>query len=390
MAFESRSTVLPSLPAPALLLASAIGVAVCVAGVVLRPAEFWPGYLAAYVFWLGITIGCVGIRLLHELTGGQWGLGIARETAAAAAQVPLLALAFIPLLFGAEGLYGESAHPSWNQHQADYLARGAWTGRAILYFILWWLAAWGYGFERQRRRPDPPHWTVPRMAALGLCMYWVTVTFAAVDWLMALEPRWSSTIYGAIVGMAFAVSGMAAAILFRRLIVRSGVEVPTVTQWHDVGNMLLATVLMWVYFAFSQFLIVWSGDLPQEVVWYQRRNDGVMHWLTLGLILFHFFVPLGLLVCRDVKRNGTRLAQVAVLLLLMRLVELAWFVWPAFSAHRGWMLLFQCAAFAAIGGLWCWMVSRRQARLYELVPVLAPAPRPEAYATPEHGGEAAR
>jgi hypothetical protein len=201
----------------------------------------------------------------------------------------------------------------------------------------------------------------PRLAARlealggpGLILYGIVVTFSAVDWVMSLEPTWFSTIYGLIFMVVQATQALAFAVLVVRMLAGheplAGVVKPQ--QFNDLGNLLLAFVMLWAYLGFAQFLIIWSGNLKDEITWYASRASGGWAALAVILIVFHFAVPFLLLLIRDLKRKTQVIARIAGLLILMSLVDVYWLVAPAFEAHGPRFHPTHLLAVVGIGGLW--------------------------------------
>ncbi|MEX0711501.1 MAG: hypothetical protein WD278_04085 [Pirellulales bacterium] len=355
------------------LLVGLVGAGLCAFGAWSEPESFYPAWLVAYLFWLGIALGCLAISMLHHLTGGAWGRVIRRVVESGAATLPLLALLFLPVWLGMEHLY------VWAQSgvvEADPLLAGksrylnveSFGTRAVAYFAIWsalalwsnrWSATTDASAEARRQRP------LQLLSGPGLILYGLTVTFASIDWAMSLEPHWYSSMYGVLFIGGQAVSGMSAATLTvialgRR---RPWSESATPERLNDLGNLLLAFVMFWSYVGFMQYLIIWSGNLPEETPWYANRTAGGWQLLAWCLIVFHFAVPFLLLLSRRTKRAPARLATVLVVLLVMRLVDLFWLVMPAFHPEGIRVHWLHVAAPVAIGGLWlavfAWRLSAR-------------------------------
>jgi hypothetical protein len=365
------------------LIIGAAAAAACAIGAFLNPAQFFRSYLTGYLLWLGISLGCLAILMLQHLSGGIWGFVIRRPLEAATRVFPLLALLFIPLLFGLHQLYpwadaARVAEDPLLQHKAAYLNVTGFVARAVFYFALW------CGLAHLLSRWSLEQDQVPRAAlrdrmqgfsAVGLLVYGFTTTFSAIDWVMSLDPHWYSTIYGMLFMAGGAVGGMALVIAMASLLAKyrpmSDILVPD--HFHDLGKLLLAFVMIWAYFAFSQFLIIWSGNLPEEITWYHVRLAGGWRWVGLALLLFHFVLPFLLLLSRDLKRQGRALALVAAAVLAMRYVDLYWMVAPSFpqaatGLHFHWLDL---AAPLAVGGLWL-AEFLRQLKSRPLVPLNDP------------------
>lgn len=362
------------------LIAGGVGAVLCLLGLVLSPAYFFRAWLVGWVFWMGVTLGCLAIFMLNHLTRGAWGLVVRRVLEAASRTLPLLLILFIPIAFGMRELY-EWARPEVVRgdelllHKQAYLNPTFFFIRLIVYFLIWGGFAWILNrlSLRQDREADPA--LARRMqliAAFGIVGYCLAVTFAAVDWLMSLQPHWYSTIYGVYLMGSQGLSALAFLIVVALFLSRrepmSGVLQPR--HFHDWGNLLFAFVMLWAYFSFSQFLIIWAGNLPEEISFFLPRTRGGWGYVAIAIVLFHFAVPFVLLLSRDLKRNAGRLAVVAVLMLVMRWAELLWQVEPAFPASERnaafyWLYL---AAPVAIGGFWLfWFV--RELKKRPLLPV---------------------
>jgi hypothetical protein len=344
------------------LIVGVIGLGLCGVGAFFRADQFFQSYLLAFLFWTGVALGCLGIVMLHILSGGAWGIAIRRVLESGMRTLPLMLVLFLPLLFGLQNLY-EWARPeavvddALLRHKSGYLSAPAFLIRSALYFAVWISAAllmtkW----SREHDRTADPR-LLQRLRFLsgpGLVLYVLTITFASIDWVMSLEPHWYSTIYGVHFMGGHALSAFAFAILFTGLLAHheplSNVLVPS--HFNDLGNLLLAFVMLWAYFSFSQWLIVWSANLPEEVIWYVRRTQGGWQWIALALMVFHFAVPFFLLLLRGIKRRVPALCAVAAAIVFMRLVDLFWYTAPVFHSehfHLHWM---DIAAPLGLGGLW--------------------------------------
>jgi hypothetical protein len=343
------------------------------AGAVITPQEFFRAYLVAFLYWGGIALGCLALLMLHHLVSGRWGFVVQRFLEAAARTLPVLALLFLPLLFGLEHLYPwarpeAAAADALLRHKLPYLNVPFFVLRAALYFGVWsglalLLTRWS---AAQDRTGDPllvrP---MKRLSGPGLALYGLTVTFAAMDWGMSLEPHWYSTMYGVIFVVGQGLLGLAFVIVLAALFAarRPLAGALTADRLHDIGNLLLAFVMLWAYIGFSQYLIIWSGNLPEEVPWYLSRLRGGWAGVALSLVLFHFAVPFCLLLSRVTKRRTTALVAVAVGMLAMRLLDLFWLVTPAFHPGGVRVHWLDPVAFLAVGGLWIgtfvWQLKRR-------------------------------
>jgi hypothetical protein len=306
-------------------------------------SQFFQSYLMAYMFCLGITLGCLALGMVHQLSGGAWGVVLRRPIGAAARIMPVLTLLFLPILAGMQRLYAWTdadivAADEAMRHRQLYLNVPFFIVRAAIYFVVWngisyVLARW----SREQDRTGDPRIArrMQRVSAGGLVAYGLTITFASFDWLMSLEPDWFSTIYGVLIIGGQGLSALAFLILVIAWLSRRPPlnAIISADHFHDVGNLTLAFVMLWAYFAFSQYLIIWSGNLPAEIAWYQHRLQTGWRAVALLLVLFHFAVPFVVLLSRTVKREPMMLARVAGAILVARLVDLFWLVAPGF--HRG-------------------------------------------------------
>lgn len=344
------------------LVVGAVGLLLCLGGALLSPSQFFQSYLFAYLFWVGVALGCLAIVMLHHLTGGAWGLVIRRILEAAAMTLPLMAVLFVPLLFGLHDLYlwarpAAVASDASLQHKSLYLNVSFFVIRAVVYFVAWIVMAyllrrWSLR-QDQTANPDLSR-RLRLLSGPGLALYGLTVTFASVDWVMSLEPHWFSTIYGMLVAIGQWLTGMAFVIVILALLAKSPPlsDVLSPELFHDLGNLLFAFIFIWAYLAFSQFMLIWSGNLTEEIPWYLHRMAGGWKWIALVLIAFHFAVPFLLLLSRDIKRSAGALSAVAVAIVFIHLVNQFWMVAPAFSPnglHLHWL---DIVAPAGIGGIW--------------------------------------
>ena len=342
------------------------------AGYTVAPERFFRSWLIGWVFVFGIALGAWAVLLVHTLSRGAWGLVISRTLGAAARTIPLFALFAVPVLLGLKTLYpwadaARSAHDEILHHQSKYLNIPFFLGRLALYFVVWAGGAFLVtGLSRRQDSSDDPALVERKMQAVAgpaLILHILAVSFFAVDVLMSLNPHWFSTIYGLYLLGGQAVSGMAFLILVALFLSRREPmsRVLKATHVHDWGKLLLAFMMLWSYFAFSQFIIIWSGDLPEEIGFYKDRFVGGWGAVALGLVLFHFAVPFLLLLSRDLKRDVKKLSVVAALLLVMRWVDIWWLALPAFSPKQLSFHWLDVATPVAMGGLFLWVFTRQLA-----------------------------
>ena len=337
-----------------------VGFLICLAGGAVDLPQLYRSYLVAWLFWLSVTLGCWAWMLIYNLTGGGWGRATHAIMRAAAAPLPLLALLFLPLVTNLEVLYpwarpGEVASDPLLQHKQPYLNVPFFLGRTAGYFLVWLVMAWLVrlcegqfllqgGEDRARR--------LRRTSAIGLLLYATTITFASIDWCMSLEPHWYSAIYGILFMIGQGLTGLAFMVSIATCLPQRTTEPQVAAHRIDLGKLLLAFTMLWAYVSFSQYLIIWYGNIPEEVVWYERRLEHGWQWFALSLVVLQFALPFFLLLSRDAKEQRQKLAKVALLLLAMRWVELVWLIEPAFERSGMYVPWLDLAAAAALGGLW--------------------------------------
>jgi len=343
-------------------LVGGIALLVCLIGGFVDPERLFRSYLFAYVYWAGIAIGSLAIIMLHHLSGGGWGMMIRRLLEAATRTLPVVAALFLPLMLGMKPLY-EWARPEVVeadkilQLKASYLNVPFFLLRTLFYFSCWiGLAHFLSRWSRQQDETGDPALAgkMETMSGPGLVLFGAKVTFASFDWVMSLEPHWFSTVFGLsfMVGQVLTAFPFAIAMTAYLSSRKPMSEAVTAGHFHDLGKLTLAFVMLWAYLSFSQFLIIWSGNLPEETPYYIKRLTGGWQYFQLALILFHFALPFFLLLSRSLKRSGSKLVKVAGLILLMRFVDLYLQIIPAVhhaELHFSWMDL---AAPIGIGGLW--------------------------------------
>lgn len=346
------------------ILLGFLGLAGGVLGAWRNPRQFFISYLAAYVFWLGLSLGCLGVAMMHHLTGGRWGFIARRLLEAGFMTLPLMVLLFLPILLGLRWLYpwaqptiSAMAGPEILRNQTLYLNVPGFCARTVVFMLVWLVLA--LCLRRSSLQQDLTESPTPtiRLRALsgpGIVIYPVTVTFAFIDWLMSIEPDWYSTMFMVIILIGQILSAFAWITLLLFWLSRDAPFAGVLNRlhFHNLGNLLLAFVVFWTYVTFSQCLIIYSGNLPQEINWYLHRIAGGWKWIVWMLVLFHFFVPFFLLLFRVMKQSSTRLAAIAALVLVAHAIEAYWLVEPAFfqkSLHLHWL---DFVLFAGVGGSW--------------------------------------
>ncbi len=349
-------------------LVGLIGMAV---GFASDHAQFYKSYLLGYVFVLGIPIGSLALLMIHHLSGGRWSLALRRTFEASSRTLPLMAVLFLPIIFGIHDLYHWShadvvANDAILRHKAPYLNQSGFIIRAVVYFVIWsflalMLARWSAQQDTERFPLD----RFNKISGPGMLILGLTVTFASVDWVMSLDAHWFSTLFGLwfLVGMALtalAFSIVVAALLHNNANVAKALSTD---RFHDYGTLLYAFIMLWAYLSYSQFLIIWSANLPEEIPYYLRRFGDGWQGVTLVVVAGHFVLPWLLLLFRSNKRTTRRLVAVACFMLVMRFLDVFWLIAPwvkqgAFGVH--WM---DIAAVLGVFGLWvgafCYLLKGR-------------------------------
>lgn len=349
-------------PAALALGAGLLGVAVSCVGLFTAPSDFFRALLVCFNYVAALGLGCLVLLMIHHLTGGRWGSLVERVLRAGVDTLPLVALLLVPVCFGLDDLYPWAREHVIStdpllQKKLPYLEEWFFVMRQAIYVVLVGGVVLLLG-----RWPG-------QASAGGLVVVGLVLTFASLDWMMALEPAWYSTIYSLLTATTYLVAAMALVVFtvtFAAGRVRGSLAAKD-TQ--DLGNLLLAFIMLWVYAAYSQYLVMWAGNLPEEIVWYVRRTHTSWRWLVLALIVLHVALPFLLLLSRRSKRSRATMLAVSGLLLLMRLVDFHWMIDPALApdgVHLHWLDL---SMLIAVGGLWLavylWRLERRGASIQE-------------------------
>ena len=366
------------------LVVGGLGLLAGAAGAVMNPDQFFRSWLVGFLFCLGLSAGSLALLMLQHMSGGQWGLIGRRIFEAASRTLPVVALLFVPLLFGLPKLFIWAqpevvSHDAVLQQKAPYLNVPFFIGRAVLYFVVWLVCAWflnkwSAAQDRGEVAVTPADSRRFRVvSAPGLLAYALTMTFASVDWIMSLDPPWYSTIFGLLLvgGQGLAAFSLVIAILALLATTEPIASHLSTRHFHDLGKLLLAFVMLWAYFSFSQFLIIWAGNLPEEIPWYVERIRGGWGAVSLLLVFGHFALPFVLLLSRDLKKNRATLAAVAVSILVMRYVDLLWLVAPNFEHHGFPIHWMDVAIPVGLIGIWL-SVFTRNLRSRTLLPLNDP------------------
>ena len=386
----SQRLVLAMLP---IAMVGIVGIVLTIVGGLVRPDQFFRSWLFAWIFWLGVSLGSMGVVMLHHLVGGGWGYLIRRFGEIAMMCIPLLAILFIPIILGVRHLYPWAvpdlvAHDPVLKHKVEHwLTWPFWTLRSVIILIAFTLMALSLqtrSLERQGVNAEPVLARLRRVSAGGMVFYFILMSIGAIDWIMSREAHWYSTVFGFIVCISQAVSGACFLIM---MLWAFHDEEPLKRIMHpnylnDLGNVLLTFVILWAYLSFAQFLVIWVGNIQDEITWYIQRTDGGWRFVAAALIAFHFLVPFIILLMRPMKRKMGRLACVAAGLFFMHAIDELYWVTPADPQGQAWGFgrwIFaegmNLCAFVGIGGVWLaaflWLLdSRPLLPVGDRVPVL--------------------
>jgi hypothetical protein len=347
------------------------GVAASVAlglGYIQSRAAFFSAYLQGFLLCLGMALGSMIIWMVHSLLGGRWGEPIERIFRGAVRTLPLVVVFFLPILAGISDLYSWTnsdlvKHDEILLAKQWYLNRPFFVGRAIFFLTVWVILAQGLkrrAAEAVGKKPGSP--AVRRLqkwCAVGIPAYGLTITFAAIDWVMSLEPHYMSTIFGLLIGVGQFLGGFAFAVAVALLF--PGEAAPDEIESQklvDLGNLLLMAVMLWAYLSYSQYLVNWAGQIATEVLWYNLRT-GWWQWLGAWLIVGNFALPFVFLLFRRIKKDRRWMLAVTLWLIISRYFDIVWLVRPNFSPTVVWL---DAVAPVALGGLWfgafLWILER--------------------------------
>lgn len=358
-----------------------VGLGLLALGYSTSHEHFFRSYLIAFVFWTGVALGSLAWSMIHHLSGGAWGVVTRRVFEASSRTVPFMALLFLPIAFGMQELY-IWARPEMVavdkilQFKAPYLNVPFFLTRAAVYFVIWTILAYtlsAWSLQQDRGYDEKRAVRMARLSGGGLVIYALTIFFMSVDWMMSVDPYWYSTIYGILFMGGQGLSAMAFTIAVVVLLARTAPMSTIIgpNHLHDMGKLLLAFVMLWAYFQFSQFLIIWSGNLPEEIPWYLIRMKGGWGWVSVFLIVGHFALPYVLLLNRDLKRTGGTVATIALLIIAMRFVDLFWLLGPEHGKELLSVHWLDFVAPIAVGGIWValflWQLGTRS-----LIPINEP------------------
>jgi hypothetical protein len=328
---------------------------------------FFQAYIIAFCFWIGASLGSLGFLELHFLVGSRWGLAIRRILEASAGTIWLMGILFIPLLLGLSNIFpwakpGYVPTVAWPAFQNAYLYLPFFIVRAVIYFAVWILMAANINRLSARRAAAGPGETALKdrlqgLGAVGLILYVLTMSFAAIDWLMSLQPSWVSTGFGLIIIMGQVLTGLSFAVMVLNLLPglslgKRWTSATTPIPYKDLGALLLTLVAGWAYLAYFQLLIIWAGNLPRETNWYVDRTTGGWLAVAIFVVIFQFVIPFAILVSMRARHNLRVLAWLGAILFLTYLVNMFWTIKPAFFPGQFSISWLDIVMPVAMGGLW--------------------------------------
>jgi len=300
--------------------------------------RFLQSYLFAFSFFLTLVLGALFFVLITHLTRAGWSATLRRLAENLAVCMWLVLALFVPIVLGLGHLY-QWAQPEFVagdtllQGKAVYLNPTFFTLRWAFYFLVWiGLAQFFYRVSGQQDKTGDPDLTLrmERVSAPGTLLFSLTITFASFDLLMSLDAHWFSTIFGVYFFAGIAMSFFALLALIVIVFQQFGVlqHSVTVEHLHALGKLTFGFVVFWAYIGFSQYMLIWYGNLPEETGWYERRQEGAWLWASLVLLIGHFFVPFLFLLSKHVKRRKGLLAAGAAWVLAMHAFDLYWIIMP--------------------------------------------------------------
>jgi hypothetical protein len=338
-----------------------VGLVACIAGWVMESDQFYRSYLVGYFFWFGVSLGSLALLMVQHASGGAWGIVIRRILEASSRTLPFMVVLFIPIVIGMHSLYQwddparVAADPILQKKQI-FLNPTFWIARVLIYFAIWNLFMYllnKWSILEDKEGGFKYATIMEKLSAPGIVVYVFTITFAVTDWVMSLTPHWFSTIFGfmAVVGEGLSTFAFSITVLALLTSVPPMSDVVTKKHLHDLGKLMLAFVMLWAYMNFSQLLIIWAGNLPEEITWYTTRLQHGWWWVGLTLLVFHFVVPFLLLLSQPLKRNPRTIMAIAIFVIGIRMVDIFWLVEPNFNTagfHVSWL---DFAALLGVGGI---------------------------------------
>src|SRR5579863_4922602 len=347
-----------------LLLAVLISVIACVAGYINDPVRFHQSYIIAFSYVAAAGLGAFFFVMVQYLTGSAWSVTMRRIMENIMITLPACAILFIPVAFGLKDIY------PWADHVANpfagtkgaYLTENFFVARTYIYFLLW--SIWIFSIYHQSTKQDTERSArqmnlIARWSAPGLFLAVVVGTLASYDWLMSLEPHWYSTIFGLYILSGGALTFMSFVTLICMGFRRAGILKNSITieHYHDLGKWLFALTAFYTYMAFSQYLLIWYANLPEETIWYRHRSVGGWLGVSLAMPFIRFLIPFFTMLSKPAKRSLNMIAALAIWSIVVEYIDLYWVVMPTYfktGPQLSWMDFATLAATLSICGLVFW------------------------------------
>jgi hypothetical protein len=364
-----------------MLLIGGLGLAASVAGYFVDSAQFFHSWLASAIYWLSISLGALFFVLLHYLVGAKWSVVLRRLAENLASPLIFLAICMAVILFGLKELFHWAdpeivATDHLLQGKAGYLNQTFFIIRMVGYFLIW-IVLWRFLFSGSLKQDTQPSAKLTKrmriISAPGMFLFALTLTFASFDWMMSLDAHWYSTIFGvyifsgsflsAIAFLSIAVVALRSRGYFKGMV--------TGEHFHDLGKLMFAFVIFWGYMAFSQYFLIWYGNIPEETVWFLHRWEGSWKTVSLIIVFGHFVIPFFALFPQTPKKNPVFLVVVSVWLLIVHRIDIYWLVMPSLHHHGVHLSWMDGATIIGIGGIFLWCFWRRLVK-HPLVPIQDP------------------
>ncbi|OQY29483.1 MAG: hypothetical protein B6244_03660 [Candidatus Cloacimonetes bacterium 4572_55] len=347
------------------LIIGILGLLVTAVGYFINTDQFFFSYLIAYLFWVSIALGALFFVLLFHLTGTIWGVAIRRILETLIKILPILAVFFIPILFGVHHLYhwshvADVATDPILSKKVGYLNIPFFAIRTAFYFGIWYLIAqklYKTSIVMDSGATIDQIQKLRKISAPSMIIFALTTTFASFDWIMSLYPHWYSTIFGLYFFSGGLVGVLGFMIYFGLYLNKRGVmnEIITVEHYHNLATFTFGFIIFWGYMAFSQYLLIWYANIPEETIFYLQRSQGTWSILNKTLVIGHFAIPFVGLLTRNSKRNFTYLKYMALFILAMHWIDLYWVVMPTLHKTGIKFSIFDLTSLIGIGGIFMWL-----------------------------------
>ncbi|SRR5579883_257145 len=361
-----------------LMFAALASIILCVVGYINDPARFFRSYMVAFAFTSVIGLASFFFVMVQFLTGSAWSVTLRRIMENIMFTLPFGLILFIPVAFGLKDIYSWTnpavvAASEALKAKSGYLTQQFFIMRSVVMFVVW--SIWIFAIYRQSTKQDTEKskqqmYVASRWSAPGLFLVVVVGSLAAFDWLMSIEPAWYSTIFGLYVLAGGALSFFSVVTLVALGFRKAGILKHSITMehYHDLGKWLFAMTAFYTYIAFSQYLLIWYANLPEETIWYRHRIAGGWFWIGIAMPFIRFIIPFFTLLCRPAKRSLGVIGFIAVWSLVVEYIDLYWVVMPAYyreGPQIHWMDFATLAATVSITGLIFWSRFRK----HKMVPV---------------------